>query len=48
MDSAMSASEPLEIGFPAMLDDNSARFYRFSEDDLAAVRRAIGKLARQI
>jgi hypothetical protein len=41
MHSAMSVSEPLEIGFPMMLDDNSARFYRFSEGDRTAAKKAI-------
>jgi len=41
MHSAMSTSEPLEIGFSMMLDDNSARFCRFSAGDLAAVKKAI-------
>jgi len=41
MDSAMSASEPLEIGCPLTLCDNPVRFYRFSEGDLAAGKKAI-------
>jgi len=43
MDSAMSASEPLEIGFPLMLCDNPVRFYRFSEGEIAAIKKAKGK-----
>lgn len=41
MDSVMSASEPLEIGFPLMLCDNPVRFHRFSEGNLAAAKKAI-------
>jgi len=40
MDSAMSASEPLEIGFPLMLCDNPVRFYRFSEGEIAVIKKA--------